>query len=106
RTGQYPRLHRISQNAAGKRPNDRGAGGGRNETAQRAGNQAGSINRLLSRIALKQGNIVMSRNVCRQIAAMTALVMFVGCQTEIKSSGAAKADAPKRRADASAVVQG
>ena len=37
----------------------------------------------------------MSRNVCRRIAAMAALAMFVGCQTGMKSVAAANADAPK-----------
>ena len=54
-----------------------------------------TYNCLLPRIALKQGNVVMSRNACREIAAMVAVVMFVGCQAGMKSSAAVKADASK-----------
>src|SRR6478735_5158567 len=39
----------------------------------------------------------MSQNICRQVAAMAALVLFVGCQTGMKSSApleVAKADPP------------
>jgi peroxiredoxin len=42
----------------------------------------------------------MSQNICRRIAAMAALVIFVGCQTGMKSSTVAKVDAPKPQATA------
>ena len=40
RAGQHPRLHRLPQDAAGDRPDDRRPGPGRSEAAQRAGDQA------------------------------------------------------------------
>ena len=42
----------------------------------------------------------MNQTIYRRIAAMAALVMFVGCQTGMKPSTMAKADAPKPQAKA------